>query len=1104
MAVPWSVRRLFSSLALLALLLVWLLPPVLAAEDESRPQQTIIAAIPVDFPPLYSLDPKSKKPVGLAVDVTDALARRAGLKVEYRIAKPWDEIESLVLSGQAQVAPFRVINDRTSRVFIFTRQLDISPVNFIVRRDGSGASAPAPGAKVGLIKSSTAYELLKDKSGLTLVQYDDSKRMLFDLLAGQLDCVLTVSENFTHLAREAGLAERLQVIEPPVQAFSRGMALAPGQEELRDRLDQAIAEFAGTPESQEIYQRWSKAGAARDNTRQVVLLLATFLGLALAGLLLWHYLSLRQVNRRLTDSQAFLQRLMDTVPLPIFYKDAALRYLGCNRAYETLLGARREELVGKTVFDLWPAEQAEIYQGADLRLLASQDSQVLETAFTTRDGRRREVRFHKACFKDQHGQAQGILGVAEDVTESRQNERALKESEARYRALVEDSDDGIFLQRGNRIVFHNISLSRMLGYGPGELEGQEHWVAYYGQYQQLTRERAQARLRGQQAPDRYEVLAQRKDGSVFPAELTAKVINLDGEPGIQVNMRDISERRQAEAERMVNAERMEALLRLNQLRDASLDQLTAFALEEGVRLTGSQIGYLAFTNLDESVLTMHAWSKMAMEQCALPERFLSYPLERTGLWGEAVRRRQAVITNDYQADQESENNLPLGHLPLRRHMNVPVFDGQRIVMVAGVGNKDGQYDQNDVRQLTLLMEGMWRIVQRQRAEQERNELESQLRQAQKMEAIGTLAGGVAHDFNNILAAIFGYAEMALSQSRQGELPVKSLEKVLGASERAAELVRQILTFSRKVEVEMKPLDLNQEVLQAVDLLEKTIPKMIDIQTRLAHDLRLIKANSGQMQQVVINLVTNARDAMPQGGSLIIATQNRHFPEQRCLTCGQAFAGPFVELSVADSGQGMDEQTRKRIFDPFFTTKDMGKGTGLGLSTVYGIVTAMGGHILCESQPGQGATMKVMLPALGRQALACAPDQPGPAAQGGKQEIILLVDDEETLRMLGTLTLSRAGYQVLTAASGEEALEICGRAGERVRLVILDLGMPGMGGRQCLEQLRALHPAIKVIIASGYAVAEQIKALEEAGACGYLAKPFRQDDLLVAIRKALDA
>lgn len=382
-------------------------------------------------------------------------------------------------------------------------------------------------------------------------------------------------------------------------------------------------------------------------------------------------------------------------------------------------------------------------------------------------------------------------------------------------------------------------------------------------------------------------------------------------------------------------------------------------------------------------------------------------------------------------------------------------------------------------------------------------VEAQLMQAQKMEALGNLAGGIAHDFNNLLQIISGTVQLLLLKRSADDGDYRQLSEVHLAAGRAADLVRRMLTFSRKVEARLVSLDLNAAVANVLALLERTVPKMIELRAELAPDLPAISADPVQIEQVLVNLANNGVQAMEEGGTLTISTTYLEVTANTTTGDIELLSGRYLLLQVKDSGHGMDEATRQRIFEPFFTTKALGKGTGLGLSSAYGIVTAHGGRIACLSQPGGGATFSVYLPVAAKAELEQAPAQTPEASGIGGAETILLVDDEATILEIAGDIFRQYGYGVRTAASGEEAVECYRRSGTEIDLVLMDLGMPGMGGKKCLEILRDLDPAVKVIVASGYGSYGFAKNPESYGAAAFLPKPYRLDTLLATVRKVLD-
>jgi PAS domain S-box-containing protein len=394
------------------------------------------------------------------------------------------------------------------------------------------------------------------------------------------------------------------------------------------------------------------------------------------------------------------------------------------------------------------------------------------------------------------------------------------------------------------------------------------------------------------------------------------------------------------------------------------------------------------------------------------------------------------------------------------------------------------------------------ITERKEAEKEREQIQAQFRQAQKMEAVGTLAGGIAHDFNNLLQAVLGYAQLLQMRKGKEQSGQRELSQIIRAAERGADLTQQLLTFSRKVESELRPIDLNHEVECVRLLLERTIPKMIQMEFYLAEDLKTVNADPGQVEQILMNLAVNSKYAMPEGGKFIVETANVSLDENYCMMHPGVHPGEYVQLTVSDTGHGMDRKTLERIFEPFYTTKETGKGTGLGLATVYGIVKSHNGHIACYSEPDEGTTFRIYLPAIKSMGEIVRPQEEPTVFLGGT-ETILLVDDEEQIRILGAQILEEFGYTVLEVADGESALKLYQQEQEKIALVILDLIMPGMGGKRCLLELLKINPEAKVAIASGYSPDGPTREILKNGAQGFISKPYDIRKMLNVVREVLD-
>lgn len=382
-------------------------------------------------------------------------------------------------------------------------------------------------------------------------------------------------------------------------------------------------------------------------------------------------------------------------------------------------------------------------------------------------------------------------------------------------------------------------------------------------------------------------------------------------------------------------------------------------------------------------------------------------------------------------------------------------------------------------------------------------LQRQLTQAQKMEAIGTLAGGIAHDFNNLLQVVLGYAEFIINNEGTPDKIKKDLKIIRNAAQSGAELVKGLLLFSRKAEASFRSLNLNQQVLKTTKLLERAIPKMISMALSLDEDIPVIRADGTQIEQILMNLAVNSRDAMPNGGKLFIETTSLRIDHQQPRSQPQIKPGLYVRLSVSDSGQGMDEQTLEHIYEPFFTTKEVGKGTGLGLAAVYGIVQRHGGWVTCSSEPSRGTKFEIYFPALTPQNEQAIVASNNDAPDGGS-ETILLVDDDESILVLARRILTRAGYKVLEATNGKNALQIYAKHADEIDLIILDLIMPEMGGVQCLKEILGINPSAKALIASGYLTDGAIDEALEQGAKGYVDKPYEMKKFLDAVRATLDS
>ncbi|MCW5971283.1 MAG: response regulator [Blastocatellales bacterium] len=393
---------------------------------------------------------------------------------------------------------------------------------------------------------------------------------------------------------------------------------------------------------------------------------------------------------------------------------------------------------------------------------------------------------------------------------------------------------------------------------------------------------------------------------------------------------------------------------------------------------------------------------------------------------------------------------------------------------------------------------------RRQAEEALRESAEQLRQAQKMDAVGRLAGGIAHDFNNLLTAINGYSELAMNRLPAGDPLRSDLQEIRKAGQRAADLTQQLLAFSRKQMMQPRVIALNTVVADMERMLRRLIGEDIELSTHLASDLRPIKADPSQIAQAIVNLALNARDAMPDGGRLTIATANVEFSDESASRQAHVSPGRYVMLSISDTGTGMDEATRERIFEPFFTTKEVGKGTGLGLSMVYGIVAQSGGRIEVESAPDRGTTLRIYLPQAVEESTSAKSKAAAEEAPPQGAETILLVEDEELVRQLTQQILQMHGYNVLAAADGIEAIAICESRAEPIDLLLTDVVLPQMNGRALADRLLEMRPGMKTLFMSGYAESSIVRHGVLGPGTEFIHKPFQPHALARKVRGVLDA
>jgi PAS domain S-box-containing protein len=706
----------------------------------------------------------------------------------------------------------------------------------------------------------------------------------------------------------------------------------------------------------------------------------------------------------------------------------------------------------------WTAD--EVASVADLAGWAATEVELrLERAELIRSERERQ---------EMAAELRGAAARLEEAVERRTAELSaamerLREGEERFRSVVERMAEGLIItDLESRIVYANPSVEEIFGWRPEELLGRVSWeVLVAPEEQAAMADRIPRRREGER--ERYQVRSRRRDGSVGWIEVAAAPFrDASGEVvGTLGAVTDVTERFRAE----------QALEAQREYLRAVIDSLPSalFAKDQEGR----------FTLVNRACAALYGRT---------PE--------------EMLRGRDADVNPDagqvaafLEADREVFRS---GGRPLvvEEPVTLTTTGETRWYQTRKVGlfPPDG----GPLQVLGIATD----ITDRRRAEEALAESQRQLLQSQKMEAVGRLAGGIAHDFNNMLMAIGGHAELLRTDPGLPETSRWQAEEIGKAATRAAGLTRQLLAFSRKQVLQPRPLSVNTVVSDLEEMLRRLLGEDVRLRTALDSGVGVVRADPGQLEQVLVNLAANARDAMPGGGTLTVATANVLLEAEFAGLDEDVAPGPYVMLAVTDTGTGMDEEVQQRIFEPFFTTKEQGKGTGLGLSTVYGIVRQSGGHVTVRSEPGVGTTFSVYLP---REDAPRGPAQgqaPGAARRGGT-ETILLAEDDEVVRRLLKMFLDRQGYTVLDAADGAEALRRAGEHPGRIDLLLTDVTMPGMSGRELAARFRECWTETPVIYMSGYTDDAVIHHdLLDPGS-EFIQKPVAPDLLAHRIRSVLD-
>jgi two-component system cell cycle sensor histidine kinase/response regulator CckA len=768
----------------------------------------------------------------------------------------------------------------------------------------------------------------------------------------------------------------------------------------------------------------------------------------------------RAMGAKTAELNERLSAMINASPVAIIEIDPDRQITVWNEVAERIFGWSSDEVIG-TVLPIVPEDRLEEHNELVARVIKGEQISNHETERLRRDGTLFPFLISMAPHRDAEGEVVGVIGIGTDLSSSKLAEEELLRSRELYRVVVENSHDMIaLLDPMGRFVFASPSYEQALGYGPEELVDVSPISLVHPSDVQRASDALRQAVTSRSAAV-VELRMRHKRGNwVFVEGTTTSVLDENGQlRSILMSFRDISERRTAEEE----------------LREA----------EARYRLLVEQLPLITYINAPGE---SGRWVYLSPQL----EQILGYkPADWVSEYDNFVNAIHPDDRERVTAERASSGGK--GRIALEYRL---IAKDERLVWV-----RDEAVVVRDLSGKPLYVQGYLVDISVERgAEVERQRLEAELLHSQKMEAIGRLAGGIAHDFNNLLTAITGYSELIVAELDPASSLARDAEEIKRAAEQAAAMTQQLLAFSRRQVLQPVLLNPNEVIGRMEKMLQRLIGENIELVTVPATDISMISADRGQIEQVMMNLVVNARDSMPNGGKITIETAKVSLDEADATLLALP-PGDFLLATISDTGFGMDEETMSHIFEPFFTTKGQGEGTGLGLATVHGIVEQSNGAIRVASALGEGSVFRVYLPVAAESAEEERPVAPLEEARG--TETILLVEDEEMVRQLVARVLRDLGYEVLETSSGDEAILLSDSLDRSIDLLVTDVVMPGMSGREVAEVLAVKRPTTRVLFMSGYTDEAIVRHGVLDGVAEFIGKPFTPQELARKIRSVLE-
>lgn len=889
----------------------------IAAEiDKNASESEIVAAFPRHFPPLYDFD-NAGKPIGYAIEVMDAMARRAGLKIRYVDYPNWDAVSDALNSGKADLIPNSGISPQRRNQWDYTNPISDFDINFFVLAERSDLVdwKSLEGKMIGVSGSNVAVKLLEEKGVFKLKKYESYDESLMALFRGNIDAIVHPTPVALRKAYEVGLIDRMRKIDPPIMNVKRAIAVHFWHKELIPIFNSIIPEFLNSQEHKEIYDRWY-GWSIPFWTLQRVLVGAGILILIISGsLIFWRFHGLRQANREMHENNELLKILFKSSQDLIYVKDKNLNFRRINMGCERFVGVSDREIHGKSDADIFTLNSSAKINEIDRRVLGGEI--VRDTYEINRLGNIRTFEVVKEPIRDQEGKVVGLCGVSRDVTDRNATELALRKTQGYLKAVIDHVPAIIYLKDlEGRLILSNRAHLEHHGVEFGELEGKTSFE-YDSPRVAEENYREEKEVIDKQEPVSYEKVRFLSDGSEriflttrFPVFDEGE--NLIGVGGLNL---DISDR--VKAEKIIKSEknRSELYLEISGSIIVALDTAGKIIL---VNKKAEEV--LGMSNED---LVGQDWFEIT-----LPE---DQREEVRGVHRQVVEGNLELVEY-YENDIVSRNGV---RRTIAWHNSIARDENGEIIGLISSGE--------DIT--------------------DRLKLEETLRHTQRLEAIGQLTGGVAHDFNNLLQVIETNLELLKDRMPEDadEISKDLIEGAMNAGRRGASLTNQILAFSRKQSLSPQIVEAKVLIDGVTKVLTRTLGEDITVEISISDDLGTIKIDESGFYNAVLNIGINSRHAMPNGGTFRISTDRVEFDKVISIVGEDLNPGTYIEIALADTGCGMPEEAVKKAFEPFFTTRDVGKGSGLGLSMVFGFCRQSGGAVSIKSKEGEGTTVRMLFP-----------------------------------------------------------------------------------------------------------------------------------------------